>query len=438
MKKNLSFVFKVKENEKLKEQNEFSEQREDYEKTLENLQEKENKIQNLERVHFIYLFQNIILIFFFQEKYDLSKKIEEKDSKINQISLDSLLTTQTLPDLTRLTSLVFDLETRVFPLLSPLIMDTTQSESSLFRLKSFQNELSQFFSFFKEYQKPKLPLKSPKNSTNTPLEAYWKSIVEMISKEKEQLLKKLENNGEIEGLQVRIRELEDSLISKANHQGLNESYWKSLIVTLSSEKEQLLERLEVNTHNGRNENLEEEMNERIGNLEETLQEKNNQIMSFNAIVKEWQAKYEKIEQDIHESGIDNLTKEETFEREVTSLKEQLMINERLLGTREAEILDYCQTLSQRTEKQKFLEGENRKLTTELNEIKLKYSKIEKDLEENISVLANLKEELANVRKNKDLTIVQEQKLLDLNSKFDDFKTKSFDKIENLMQELERI
>ena len=80
MKKNLSFVFKVKENEKLKEQNEFSEQREDYEKTLENLQEKENKIQNLERVHFIYLFQNIILIFFFQEKYDLSKKIEEKDS----------------------------------------------------------------------------------------------------------------------------------------------------------------------------------------------------------------------------------------------------------------------------------------------------------------------------------------------------------------------
>ena len=262
-----------------------------------------------------------------------------------------------IPDIPRLTSLVSDLETRVFPVLTPLLQDPTLSETCLFRLKSFQQELLTFFSFFKEYQKPRFVKSSPKSSNN-PLEAYWKSIVEVLSLEKEQLLKRLESSNnimELEGLQVRIQELEDSLLEKANHQGLNESYWKSLIIALSNEKEQLLNRLEGSNTLKPNEDFVEGLQCRLRDLEETLQEKNNQIMSFNEIAKEWQMKYTKIEQDIHDTGLDGLTKEETFEREVSTLKEQLLINERLLGTREAEILDYCQTLSQRTEKQKAVD-----------------------------------------------------------------------------------
>lgn len=332
-----------------------------------------------------------------------------------------------------------DLETRVFPVLTPLLQDPTLSETCLFRLKSFQQELLTFFSFFKEYQKPRFVKSSPKSSNN-PLEAYWKSIVEVLSLEKEQLLKRLESSNnimELEGLQVRIQELEDSLLEKANHQGLNESYWKSLIIALSNEKEQLLNRLEGSNTLKPNEDFVEGLQCRLRDLEETLQEKNNQIMSFNEIAKEWQMKYTKIEQDIHDTGLDGLTKEETFEREVSTLKEQLLINERLLGTREAEILDYCQTLSQRTEKQKVLETENRKLVGELNEVRLKYARMEKEFEEMQGIIRNLMEELNIIKKNKDLALAQEQKLLDLNAKFDDFKAKSFDKIEGLMQELER-
>ena len=396
----------------------------------------------------------------------MQKIISEKDN-LNQ----KLLQPQISYDQSGLNSIIIDLELRITPLLNPLLQDQNQTETFIFRLNSLKNELSAFYSlikdlhkdcsmqyqknFHKDHQLAKSPqilknsqlLKdSPQNMSkdtsiimrdSSKIENYWKSVVSALSNEKEELLRKLEkfnNNYEIEGLQNKLKELEESLNEK-NSQGFpNENYYKSLIISLSSEKELLLKRLESLNNK---ENNTESLQNRIKELEEVLQEKNSQINGFNEIIEEWQLKYSRIEQDIHENGLDALTKEETYERELLTLKEQLSANEKLLSTREAEILDYCQTLSQRTEKQKALENENRRLIVELNEIKLKYSQIQKDYEECQGYMKNIKEEMNFLLKNKDLALLQEQKLVDLNTKFEDFKTRSFDKISTLAQELER-
>ena len=335
-----------------------------------------------------------------------------------------------------------------------MLQDLNLSETFIFRINSLQQELFTFFSLFKDSQKSftndslkNSSLKSPQIMKNSqkdspqnlvkdaanPLESYWKSLVLALSSEKEQLLKKLEKIDEIsvENLQNRIKELELNLSQKSSQ---NENYWKSLILTLSSEKEQLLKKLE-----NFNKNREiDDFHNRIKELEEVLQEKNSQIMGFNEIIEEWQGKYSRIEQDIHENGLDGLTKEETYEREISSLKEQISMNEKLLGIREAEILDYCETLSQRTEKQKNLENENRRFMIELNENRLKLSQIQKDFEEDQGIIQSLKEELGFMHRSKDLALIQEQKLMDLNVKFEDFKGRSFEKISNLANELERM
>lgn len=396
---------------------------EDYEKLNDLLCEKEQQIQH--------------------NNEDFRKTIMEKEK---EIQIQKLFFSRTR-------SLIFDLETRVETQLNSLLEDPSSSEIIVFRLNSIKTELCLFFKIFKQMEneenKSEFPSKvneicKNEEKTSFPqlqIEEYWKSVVIAMTSDKENLLKKIQecNSNELKELNCKIKKLED-YIQEKNTTNFNENYWKSLIFSLSSEKEQLLKKLEetqqqsppLSQHNMNNEVLEE----RIRELERILQEKNKQIMSFNEIVHEWQRKYAQIEQDIQDNGLDALTKEETYERELTSLKEQLLMNEKILGTREAEILDFCQTLSERTEKQKFLESENLKLMNELNENRLKVSKISKENEEYEGFVRSLQEEIAVLQKSKDLAALQEQKLIDLNEKFEEFRTKSFEKIENLAKELE--
>lgn len=383
---------------------------------------------------------------------EFTSKLSQKEDLLQKLTYEKeILLKRTSPfDFTRLFSIIIELETRILPLLTPILEDQNLSEAVTFRIKSLEQELLTLFSFFKDLQNNPLTDKnkdnrrlSNENTKESPLkdssriDAYWKSVVMALTFEKEHLLKRFENPN-TESLYNRIKELEESLQEKNNQtqdQNSNENYWKSLISSLSDEKEQLLKKLET-LGNKNSQYVLESLKIQVRELEDVLHEKNSQIMSFNELIQEWQLKYSQIEEEIHENGLEALTKEDTLEREIVSLKEQLFLNEKLLGSREAEILDYCQTLSQRTEKQKALETENRKLIIELNEAKLKLSRIDKDYEETQNLVKSLKEELALIQKNKDLSSIHEQQLLELSSKFEDFRTKSFEKIEALSQELE--
>lgn len=379
---------------------------EDYERLNELLYEKEQQILHINEEHV--------------------KKNSEKEKEIQTLKCDFL----------RISTIIFDLETRLKTHFQFLMEDNNFPETAVLRINSLEKELSIFFTFCKTIDKHENQYVQGNNKKNEiQIEEYWKSVVIALTSEKEMLLKKIEdaNFYEFKELHGKIKKLEDFLQEK-NSNNFNENYWKSVILSLSNEKEQLLKKIEENSKCPPSNT--ECLLIRVNELEQLLLQKHNQIMGFNDIIHQWQMKYSQIEQDIQDTGIEALNKEDRYERELSTLKEQLLANERLLGQREAEILDYCQTLSERTEKQKFLENENLRLMNELNEFRLKFTKIQKEYQECQKMIRNLEDEMNGSKKNKELAIIQEQKLLDLNSKFEEFKAKSFEKIESLVKELE--
>lgn len=96
------------------------------------------------------------------------------------------------------------------------------------------------------------------------------------------------------------------------------------------------------------ERFNQSMQSRIESLEFELDQKNKCAKTFNDLIGEWQERYKKIAEEIsnkEEILLKNEEDQNFYQQKIQEMQGQLEAHERLIGEREAIILNYCKSIT---------------------------------------------------------------------------------------------